>query len=182
MYINKNIIVIFLFIMLSFAIISEVSAGSDAKTYGMEFNSSAESVTMTQHDLTDKFDNNHNLADEDKFQNQHGSFKNYSQFDEELNGDSGDCPDNLSIVHDCHDDDKFFDGEFPIDFNFTDGDKVQNKHMPINFNFSINDPVGDLSDSTSIIVPNAELMNNVISDLMGLNNIAPNLKKYDKFD
>ena len=79
---NKNIITIFLFVMLSFAIISEVSGSSGAETDEMEFDQSVYPVNITQLDLPSESDaNNHDFNKDVKFQNEHDSFKNSSKFD-----------------------------------------------------------------------------------------------------
>ena len=80
---NKgNIIVMFLFVMLSFAIISEVSAVSDAEADGTGFDPSVKSVNMTDHDIAgerigdDRFMQDHDIdyMDDLKSHNEQNSF------------------------------------------------------------------------------------------------------------
>ncbi|WP_305553488.1 hypothetical protein [Methanobrevibacter sp. V74] len=177
---NKNIITIFLFVMLSFAIISEVSGSSGAETDEMEFDQSVYPVNITQLDLPSESDaNNHDFNKDVKFQNEHDSFKNSSKFDIELDGDAnGHTPDNLSIVHNFNDDGKYFDGNCLIE-NFTNKNTTP-EVFSISSNFSNEDtPMMDGGYNDFMKAPTGQLMNNIISSLLGLNNIAPNFKKYN---
>ena len=74
---KRNIIVLFLFVMLSFAIISEVSATSEAEADGTGFDSSLKSVNMTSSDFAGE--SNSNMQDHEndfKFHNEQNSFNN----------------------------------------------------------------------------------------------------------
>lgn len=84
---KRNIIVMFLFVMLSFAIISQVSAVSDAEADGTGFDPSVKSVNMNDHDIAsertdDKFmqDHDDDYMDDLKSPNEQNSFNNSPQF------------------------------------------------------------------------------------------------------
>lgn len=189
---KRNVILMFLFVMLSFAIISEVSAASEAEPDGTGFDPSIKSVNMTNHDFAGESDNNmqghdNDFQDDVKFHNEQNSLDNSP----ELNGDKNieneilyeqkdNQPDNLSIAHDFHDDGKDLDGMNPGDLNFTEGSIAPKDEGFNNFNFSNNSndiPPMDLRDNNFTAVRNGEAMDDIMSNLIGLNNIAPNFSK-----
>lgn len=165
---KRNVIVMFLLIMLSFAIITEVSAASEAEINGTGPNSPVMSHDISQHDIASERYNENQMQDHfdvDYFQSHDGqkSFDKTPQC-------SGDNKSNEILY------------KHNMDLKPVDNPKDLNQSPEFMFN---DNPMGnfnssDLSDNNfTNLSKNGELMNNVVSNLMGLNNIAPNFKKDD---
>lgn len=205
MHNKKNVIVMFLLIMLSFAIISEVSAVSDAEADGTGSNLSINSVNRTNHDNAgERFDDrgmqNHDNDYVDYFKSPNGQ----NSFNQSSN-DFGDKNRNENLYeHDRDvkpDDNHGFnesmsvmpEGNRPSD-NFTDMFRPEmngTDFRPMeNFTgdkngfemFKHDNKSMDLRNNGSFNVPDreGELMDDVVSKLIGMNNISPNFKKEDK--
>lgn len=205
MHNKKNVIVMFLLIMLSFAIISEVSAVSDAEADGTGSNLSINSVNRTNHDnagerFDDKGMQNHDNDYVDYFKSHNGQ----NSFNQSSN-DFGDKNRNENLYeHDRDvkpDDNHGFnesmsvmpEGNRPSD-NFTDMFRPEmngTDFRPMeNFTgdkngfemFKHDNKSMDLRNNGSFNVPDreGELMDDVVSKLIGMNNISPNFKKEDK--
>ena len=195
MHNKRNVIVMFLLIMLSFAIITEVSAQGDAEIDGTGSDQSMISVDMPKHDdAGERFNENMQNHAEDDFQS-HNEQKSFNKTPD----NPGDNNRNENLYE--HDMDLKPDGDRkPLD-NMSglfgpDGDRKPldfNKSMENMTDFMFNDkPMGDLKNFTDNFIPdlrddnftdvpkNGELMNDVVSKLIGLNNITHDLKKDDK--
>ena len=217
MHNKKNVVVMFLLIMLSFAIISEVSAVSDAEADGTGSDLSINSVDRTNHDNAgERFDDrgmqNHDNDYVDDFKSHNGQ----NSFNQSSN-DFGDKNRNENLYeHDRDvkpDDDHGFnesegvmpEGDRPSD-NFTDmfrpdGNKTGFDMFKPDMNgtdfrpmdnftgdkngfemFKHDNKSMDLRNNESFNVPDreGELMDDVVSKLIGMNNISPNFKKEDE--
>ena len=201
MHNKRNVIVMFLLIMLSFAIITEVSAASEAEINGTGSNPSEISVDMN-HDIASERNNenfmqNHVIDDVDDFQshNDQNSFdKTPKDFgdnnrNENLYEHDMDLRPNNNQSGEFNHEDMFKPNEFrmfdnPLDSrsmdNFTEG-MFKDRSMGDLQNGADNFKAPDLKNDNFINVPNnGELMNDVASKLVGLENMAPNFKKDDK--
>lgn len=210
---RRNVIVMFLLIILSFAIITEVSAASEAEIDGTGSNSSMMSDDILKHDLASERTDENQMQDQfdaDGFQSRDGQ----KSFDK-TPGDPGDNNGNeilyehnmdLKPVDGSQDlnqspefkldemkqldnmSDGMFDGVKPMD-NMSDGmfdDKKPFGHENVTrFMFDVkpmdNSNSSNLRNDNFTNLPiNDELMNDVVSNLIGLNNVAPNFKKEDR--
>ena len=171
---KRNIIVMFLFVMLSFAIISEVSAVSDAEANGTGLDLPIQSVDMTNHDIAgesnNRFMQNHDndYMDDLKSHNEQNSFNNSPQlgdkdienknFYEHENGmfkpdDNGTLDFNRSM------------GMFKPDDNGTlDFNKSMDMFKPMG-DKPLNDSSVNLRNNNGTAVPNGEAVKNVAPDL-----------------
>lgn len=153
---KRNVIVMFLFVMLSFAIISEVSAVSDAEADGTGLNIPKESVDMINHDIAsernDKFMQNHDM---EKFEshNKQNSFNKSPG----LIGDKN--IENKNFYE--HKMDQKPDDMLPLKNNFADGNKSMDMLKADVVEPSNNSPI-DLRDNNFTAVPRGEAMNDVI--------------------
>ncbi len=183
---KKNIIVMFLFIMLSFAIISEVSAASAAEINGTGSNPSLDYINM-MHDIAGERNNDvQGHADDFKSHNEQKSF-------DEAPRDFGDKNYGNENLYE-HDGDKF--NEKPMAFNDSnlmnhnpDGAKpMDNNSMDIpkfenDFNSSF-----DLRDNDFRAAhDNGEVMGDVMSKFGDFEKMSPDFKRDDlnkssKFD
>lgn len=185
----------FLFVLLSFAIVSEVSAVSDAEADGTGFDPIVKSVAITNHDFASERENMQNqdndFDDEFKFHNEQNSFNNAPN----NNGDNNIENEHL-YEHDMNDKESDKDD---FDFKGTDLD-VMHKPLdnmsdmnpmggPRDFNMSDMNPVDganssyppkDLRDNNFPPVPNGEGRDEVVSNLSGLNKISPDVKDIKK--
>lgn len=185
---KRNVIVMFLFVMLSFAIISEVSAGSDAEADGTGFDVSG-SVDVTTHDIASERNNqfmqNHenDHGDNLKSHNEQNSFNNSPEF----KGDN-----NIENRNFYEQNLPFNDGNKSLGFNesvdlFKQDDKInfddlKSHDKPMdNFNMS-NDKFNssmDLRNNNFTAVPMGEARNDIIPKFNDSNNM-PNFKNDDK--
>ena len=145
---KRNVIVMFLFVMLSFAIISEVSAVSDAEADGTGFDPSVKSVDMTNHDFAGERDN---MQDHDNdFDDEFESHNEQNSFDKapDFNGDQSIRNENF-YEHDMNDNDSKKD-----DFDFRDMDAREKPldnmsgfgpEIPENFNMTGEMPMDNMS-------------------------------------
>lgn len=203
---RRNVIVIFLLIMLSFAIITEVSADSEA-----EINGTGSIPPMMSQDI-----NQHDIASERYYENQmqdHFDVDDLQSPDgqksfDKTPGDSGDNKSNEILYENYMDlkpienhqdlnqylefefDDEcsdnmsngVFDGFKPMD-NMSDGVFDDEKSLIVTEFMFIDEPMGNFNssdlrnDNFTYVSYNGDLMNDVVSNLIGLNNIAPNFKK-----
>lgn len=199
MHDKKNVIVMFLLIMLSFAIISEVSAASQAEGDGTGFDPNI------KHDVSSERIEVQNHVDDFKSHNEQNSFnKSMENFQDDNRNEN---LYNRGDMNNQAPNDRFEEFNHEDNFgNFNQSQRDVPQDKPLNddgFNKSqVNDmrsmddinmskPVGDfnlssdkfnpsddLRNNVSFDVPNGEeLMNDVISKLIGLNNISPNIKK-----
>jgi hypothetical protein len=209
---KRNVVIMFLLIMLSFAIISEVSAVSDAEADGTGFSLSVKSVDMADHDIAgerfgDRDMQNHDddFIDDFKSHNEQNSFNQSPNHfgddkrneylyehnmdvkpdgDRPLDNDSMFRPDGDMPLENC----TGFDGFKPMgnasqfDSFKPDGNDIMFKHDE-NMSFDMKDKFmqpKDLRDNKSIPVQNGELMDDVVSKLIGMNNISPKFKNNQK--
>lgn len=154
---KRNIIVMFLFVMLSFAIISEVSAVSDAEADGTGLNLPIKSVDMTDHDIAGERDNkfvqNHDndYMDDFKSHNEQNSFNNSPE-----SGDK-DIENRNFYEHEM--------GMFKPDDNGTlDLNKSMDMFKPMG-DRPLNDSSVDLRNNNGTAVPKGEAMKNVVPNL-----------------
>ena len=138
----------FLFVMLSFAIISDVSAVSDAEADGTGFDPSVKSVDMTNHDFAGERDN---MQDHDNdFDDEFESHNEQNSFDKapDFNGDQSIRNENF-YEHDMNDNDSKKD-----DFDFRDMDAREKPldnmsgfgpEIPENFNMTGEMPMDNMS-------------------------------------
>ena len=201
---RRNVIVMFLLIMLSFAIITEVSAASEAEINGTGSSPPVMSHDINQHDIASERYNENQMQDhfeEDDFQSHDGqksfdktpvdSGDNKSneilyEYDMDFKpvGDSKDLNQSPEFKFDDYKSNGVFDGFKPMD-NVSD-DMSDKKHLNMtdfmfNDNHMGNFTSSDLKNNNfTDFSNNSELMSDVVSNLMGLNNIAPNFKKQDR--
>ncbi len=195
---KRNVIVMFLFVMLSFAIISEVSAVSDAEADGTGLDLPIKSVDMTNHDIAgesnNKFMQNHDndYMDDLKSHNEQNSFNNSPQlgdkdienknFYEHENGmfkpdDNGTLDLNKSMGMFKPDDNRPFDsnmsmGMFKPDDNGTlDLNKSMDMFKPMG-DRPLNDTSVDLRNNNGTAVPKGEAVKNVAPDLKDAKNMT----------
>ena len=187
---KKNIIVMFLLVMLSFAIISEVSAASDAEADGTGLDPS----------IVDTHVNGERMGHDLKSQNEQNSFNNTSEgnvehkklYEHGVGDNYCELPlNNTSEFDVC----KKFDGNESFGFNKSGDIKSFEfrKFEDVNFNKSFDHLKNNFSDfnemdmnftvnkfnnnHTKVVQNNGEALSDVIPDLMGLEKIAPNIKK-----
>lgn len=177
MHNKRNVVVMFLLIMLSFAIITEVSAHGDAEIDGTKSDQSMMSVDMPKHvDAGERFNENmQNHVDADDFQS-HNEQKSFNK----TPADSGDNKRNenlyehgMDVMPNCNAtgfEKPECDGK-QLD-NFT---RDMNPFEMPNPDAKFNQPK-DLRDNKSSNIQNGELMDEVVSKLIGMNNISPNFK------
>lgn len=175
MHNKRNVIVMFLLIMLSFAIMTEVSAAGDAEINGTGPNPPIASVDM---DAGERYDEDmHNHADDFQSRNDQISFEKTPM--------DGVNKSNVNLYERSMD---FEIDENHHDFNQTgdlnvfkpDGDKMPLKKSMENsskvmFKYRSMDDLRS-SNFTNLRI-GEEVMNDVVSKLIGLNNVAPNVKK-----
>lgn len=207
MHNKMNVIVMFLLIMLSFAIISEVSAASQADADGTGFDPnikhdvSSERIEVQNH--VDDFKSHNeqnsfnksmeNFQDDKRNENlyEHGDMNNQTPNDrlEEFNQEDSFGHFNQSqrdVPQDKPLNDNGFNKSQVNDMVPKDGINMS-EHRDMkpmgDFNVSsdkFNSP-NDLRNNMSFDVPHGkELMDDIISKLIGLNNISPNIKKDEK--
>ncbi|MBQ7928841.1 MAG: hypothetical protein IJ287_08915 [Methanobrevibacter sp.] len=201
---RRNVIVMFLLIMLSFAIITEVSAASEAEINGTGSSPPVMSHDINQHDIASERYNENQMQDhfeEDDFQSHDGQKSFYKTpvdsgdnqsneilYEHDMDfkpvGDSKDLNQSPEFKFDDYKSNGVFDGFKPMD-NVSD-DMSDKKHLNMvdfmfNGNHMGNFTSSDLKNNNFTDLPkNSELMSDVVSNLMGLNNIAPNFKKQDR--
>jgi len=205
MHNKKNVIVMFLLIMLSFAIISEVSAVSDAEADGTGSNLSINSVNRTNHDnagerFDDKGMQNHDNDYVDYFKSHNGqnSFnqssndfgdknrnENLYEHDRDVKPDDNHgFNESMSVMPESNRPSDNFTDMFRPEMNGTDFKPMENFTGDKNgFEmFKHDNKSMDLRNNGSFNVPDreGELMDDVVSKLIGMNNISPNFKKEDK--
>ena len=187
MYDKRNVIVMFLLSMLSFAIITEVSAtANDAEIDGTGSSHPIMSVDMAEHDIAGERN--------DDMQGHVDDFRSYNEqnpFDK-TPGNLGDNKSNENLyehdkdlkpdydLNETGDFNMFKPNQKPLDFNKSMENFSEFEDEPMfdlkNFTNNFNSPA--LRDSNFTDVSNrGELMDDIVSKLMGLNNIAPNFKK-----
>ena len=205
MHNKQNVVVMFLLIMLSFAIISEVSAVSDAEADGTGSNLSINSVNRTNHDnagerFDDKGMQNHDNDYVDYFKSHNGqnSFnqssndfgdknrnENLYEHDRDVKPDDNHgFNESMSVMPESNRPSDNFTDMFRPEMNGTDFRPMENFTGDKNgFEmFKHENKTMDLRNNGSFNVPDreGELMDDVVSKLIGMNNISPNFKKEDK--
>lgn len=191
MYDRRNVIVMFLLIMLSFAIITEVSAAGEAEINGTGPDPSMMPDGIANPDIAGERFNENQMQDHfdaDDFQSHDGQ-KSCNKTPER-SGDNK-CNETLYENMDLDKSPEFkhldnmsngmFDGVKPAD-NMSDGMFDENVSE-----FEFNHKALGESDSSDLrnnnftdLTNNGELMNDVVSNLIGLNNLAPNFSKNDR--
>lgn len=189
MHNKRNVIVMFLLIMLSFAIITEVSAAGDAEINGTGSNPSMMSDDMTVHDISSERDDEIH-ADDFRSHNDQNSFDKTpmnvgdNKSNENLYEHEMDEP--MLSPHDLNRFDEFRSDDMrPLDNMSGDARALDFNDSSKNISeFMFNDrPMGDLKNLTPDSRNNSfndafkkgELMEDAVSKLIGLNNIAPNV-------
>ena len=201
MHNKQNVVVMFLLIMLSFAIISEVSAVSDAEADGTGSNLSINSVNRTNHDnagerFDDKGMQNHDNDYVDYFKSHNGqnSFnqssndfgdknrnENLYEHDRDVKPDDNHgFNESMSVMPESNRPSDNFTDMFRPEMNGTDFRPMENFTGDKNgFEmFKHDNKSMDLRNNGSFNVPDreGELMDDVVSKLIGMNNISPNFK------
>ena len=192
---RRNVIVMFLLIMLSFAIITEVSAAGEAEINGTGphpsmmpdgiVNPDVAGERFNQNQMQDHFD-----ADDFQYHDGQKSCIKTPQYlgDNKCNEtlyENMDLNKSPEFKHSDNMSNGMSDGVKPED-DMSDGMFDERKHLNVS-EFEFNDKaLGEFNSSDlrnnnfTDLTKNGELMNDVVSNLIGLNNVVPNFSKNDK--
>ncbi len=177
MHDRRNVVVMFLLIMLSFAIISEVSAVSDAEADGTGSNLSMKSADMANKDIAcERFGDGDIQNHDDDFGFDFKSHDEQKSFDK-TPGDSGDNRSNENLYKHKMDIKPEDDGRLDNNTGFDMFKPPVNESFDMKHKF---DEPNGLMDNKSIPPQNGDLMDDVVSKLIGMNNISPNFKNNQK--
>lgn len=165
---KRNVIVMFLFVMLSFAIVSEVSAVSDAEADGTGLDFPVQSVNMNNHDVASERDNDQFVQDYDiDYRDEFESHNEQNSFNR--SPESGDK--NIENGN-------FYEHKMDNDY-LPLNQSLKNESIPMLQDNKFNSSM-DLRNNNFTAVPNGEAMNDIIPKLDGLKNITPDIKKDEK--